>query len=106
MCTLPSFQNLTNPHLASSKHGCNAVMTPLGPPHRITPYSLGHNVPTPSQAQYPPTLDLALAKSTTKNEEKKLAEQETKFGSKTEEKLHAYAWKSTHMHATQGLFHA
>ncbi|MED6224535.1 hypothetical protein PIB30_085092, partial [Stylosanthes scabra] len=41
-----------------------------------------------------------------KNEERKLAEQETKFGSKTEEELHAYAWKSTHMHATQGLLHA
>ncbi|MED6226714.1 hypothetical protein PIB30_106429, partial [Stylosanthes scabra] len=32
-----------------------------------------------------------------KNEERKLVEQETKFGSKTEEELHAYAWKSTHM---------
>ncbi|MED6139369.1 hypothetical protein PIB30_083185 [Stylosanthes scabra] len=41
-----------------------------------------------------------------KNEERKLAEQETKFGSKTEEELHAYAWKSTHMRATQGLLHA
>ncbi|MED6163635.1 hypothetical protein PIB30_081863 [Stylosanthes scabra] len=41
-----------------------------------------------------------------KNEERKLAEQETKFGSKTEEELHAYAWKSTHMHATQGPLHA
>ncbi|MED6165095.1 hypothetical protein PIB30_096357 [Stylosanthes scabra] len=38
--------------------------------------------------------------------ERKLTEQETKFGSKTEEELHAYAWKSTHMRATQGLFHA
>ncbi|MED6165700.1 hypothetical protein PIB30_102164 [Stylosanthes scabra] len=38
-----------------------------------------------------------------KNEERKLAEQETKFGSKAEEELHAYAWKSTHMRATQGL---
>ncbi|MED6141984.1 hypothetical protein PIB30_108963 [Stylosanthes scabra] len=36
-----------------------------------------------------------------KNEERKLAEQETKFGSKTEEELHAYAWKSTHVRATQ-----
>ncbi|MED6201233.1 hypothetical protein PIB30_092851 [Stylosanthes scabra] len=41
-----------------------------------------------------------------KNEERKLAEQETKFGSKTEEELHAYAWKSTHMRATQGPLHA
>ncbi|MED6175768.1 hypothetical protein PIB30_081449, partial [Stylosanthes scabra] len=32
-----------------------------------------------------------------KNEERKLAEQETKFGSKAEQELHAYAWKSTHM---------
>ncbi|MED6171406.1 hypothetical protein PIB30_040451 [Stylosanthes scabra] len=37
-----------------------------------------------------------------KNEERKLAEQETKFESKTEEELHAYAWKSTHMRATRG----
>ncbi|MED6191064.1 hypothetical protein PIB30_112392, partial [Stylosanthes scabra] len=36
-----------------------------------------------------------------KNEERKLAEQETKFGNKTEEELHAYAWESTHMRATQ-----
>ncbi|MED6226323.1 hypothetical protein PIB30_102531 [Stylosanthes scabra] len=30
-----------------------------------------------------------------KNEERKLADQETKFGSKAEQDLHAYAWKST-----------
>ncbi|MED6152804.1 hypothetical protein PIB30_095458 [Stylosanthes scabra] len=41
-----------------------------------------------------------------KNEERKLAEQETKLASKTEEELQAYAWKSTHMRATQGPFHA
>ncbi|MED6177354.1 hypothetical protein PIB30_097382 [Stylosanthes scabra] len=35
-----------------------------------------------------------------KNEERKLAEQEMKFGSKAEQELHAYAWKSTHMRAT------
>ncbi|MED6128410.1 hypothetical protein PIB30_097579 [Stylosanthes scabra] len=35
-----------------------------------------------------------------KNEERKLAKQETKFESKTEEDPHAYAWKSTHMRAT------
>ncbi|MED6164799.1 hypothetical protein PIB30_093664, partial [Stylosanthes scabra] len=29
-----------------------------------------------------------------KNEERKLTEQETKFGSKSEEELHAYAWKT------------
>ncbi|MED6127488.1 hypothetical protein PIB30_088552, partial [Stylosanthes scabra] len=36
-----------------------------------------------------------------KNEERKLAEQETKFGSKSEEQSHAYAWKRTHMRAEQ-----
>ncbi|MED6214595.1 hypothetical protein PIB30_104520, partial [Stylosanthes scabra] len=41
-----------------------------------------------------------------KNEERKLAEQETKFGRKTEEELYAYVWKSTHMRATQGPLHA
>ncbi|MED6141486.1 hypothetical protein PIB30_103918 [Stylosanthes scabra] len=35
-----------------------------------------------------------------KNEERKPADQETKFGSKAEQELHAYAWKSTHMRAT------
>ncbi|MED6202076.1 hypothetical protein PIB30_101750 [Stylosanthes scabra] len=35
-----------------------------------------------------------------KNEERQLAEQETNCGSKTEQELHAYAWKSTHMRAT------
>ncbi|MED6213239.1 hypothetical protein PIB30_091243 [Stylosanthes scabra] len=34
-----------------------------------------------------------------KNEERKLAEQEMKFGSKSEEEFHAYAWKGTHMRA-------
>ncbi|MED6138068.1 hypothetical protein PIB30_070879 [Stylosanthes scabra] len=41
-----------------------------------------------------------------KNEERKLAEQETKFGNKTEQELHAYAWKSTHMRATSSPTHA
>ncbi|MED6189198.1 hypothetical protein PIB30_093528 [Stylosanthes scabra] len=41
-----------------------------------------------------------------KNEERKLAEQEIKFGSKTEEELHAYAWKGTHMRATRGPTYA
>ncbi|MED6113784.1 hypothetical protein PIB30_074091 [Stylosanthes scabra] len=41
-----------------------------------------------------------------KNEERKLAEQETKFGSKSEEELHAYAWKRTHMRVTQRPIHA
>ncbi|MED6150689.1 hypothetical protein PIB30_074829 [Stylosanthes scabra] len=41
-----------------------------------------------------------------KNEERKLAEQETKFGSKSEEELHAYAWKRTHLRATQRPIHA
>ncbi|MED6214548.1 hypothetical protein PIB30_104019, partial [Stylosanthes scabra] len=41
-----------------------------------------------------------------KNGERKLAEQETKCGSKTEQELHAYAWKSTHMRATSSQFHA
>ncbi|MED6164603.1 hypothetical protein PIB30_091761 [Stylosanthes scabra] len=40
-----------------------------------------------------------------KNEERKLAEQETKFGSKAEQELHAYAWKSMHMHATTSQIH-
>ncbi|MED6200424.1 hypothetical protein PIB30_084915 [Stylosanthes scabra] len=35
-----------------------------------------------------------------KNKERKLAEQETKFGSKSEEEFHAYAWKRTHMRAS------
>ncbi|MED6177092.1 hypothetical protein PIB30_094516 [Stylosanthes scabra] len=42
-----------------------------------------------------------LLKSDLKNEERKLAEQETKFGSKSEEEFHAYAWKGTHMRAKQ-----
>ncbi|MED6113466.1 hypothetical protein PIB30_071002 [Stylosanthes scabra] len=41
-----------------------------------------------------------------KNEERKLAEQETKFRSKFEEEHHAYVWKRTHMHATQRPIHA
>ncbi|MED6201975.1 hypothetical protein PIB30_100685 [Stylosanthes scabra] len=36
-----------------------------------------------------------------KNEERKLVEQEMKFGSKSEEEFHAYAWKRTHMRARQ-----
>ncbi|MED6161677.1 hypothetical protein PIB30_063000 [Stylosanthes scabra] len=32
-----------------------------------------------------------------KNKERKLAEQETKFGSNSREEFHAYAWKRTHM---------
>ncbi|MED6116828.1 hypothetical protein PIB30_103873 [Stylosanthes scabra] len=46
-----------------------------------------------------------LLKSDLKNEERKLAEQETKFGSKTEEELHAYAWNGRHMRATRGPIH-
>ncbi|MED6225541.1 hypothetical protein PIB30_094609 [Stylosanthes scabra] len=41
-----------------------------------------------------------------KNEERKLAEQKTKFGSKSEEELHAYAWMRMHMRATQRPIHA
>ncbi|MED6176407.1 hypothetical protein PIB30_087927 [Stylosanthes scabra] len=41
-----------------------------------------------------------------KNEERKLVEQETKFGSKAEQELHAYAWKSMHMRATSSQIHA
>ncbi|MED6214518.1 hypothetical protein PIB30_103757 [Stylosanthes scabra] len=48
-----------------------------------------------------PTINILLNKTNEpkkKNEETKLAEQETKFGSKSEEEFHAYAWKGTHMH--------
>ncbi|MED6224133.1 hypothetical protein PIB30_080883 [Stylosanthes scabra] len=38
----------------------------------------------------------SLKKHTRKNEERKLAEQETKFGSKTEEELHAYVMHEHH----------
>ncbi|MED6225920.1 hypothetical protein PIB30_098235 [Stylosanthes scabra] len=41
-----------------------------------------------------------------KIEERKLAYQETELGSKTEQRLHAYTWKSTHMRATSSQVHA
>ncbi|MED6190547.1 hypothetical protein PIB30_106954 [Stylosanthes scabra] len=67
-------------------------------------YRVGFSPPIP-EGYWPPygeTMKKQISEDKDrKNEERKLAEQETKFGSKTGEELHAYAWKSTHMRATQ-----